>query len=235
MTAKLGFPLWVASELGLFFRYVFKSRGHCGRDRYEIHERETSSETTIATMMMASQSHHKEIIEEQEMKKRLRGELKAWEHAFATDKQAPFGGIIAVNKPLDLDCAQAIAEIFSEVIVAPDFRPDAAALLQKKKSLRLMRLKRNPVHAFPFDVRSVGAESFLLQERDLRKTTLADCKVVSKRQPTAGEIEAMLFGWRVVKHVSGGRRRRELRRANVAGRRPRWVPSRHFGDSIVGA
>ena len=126
---------------------------------------------------------------------------EAWEHAFATDKQAPFGGIIAVNKPLDLDCAQAIAEIFSEVIVAPDFRPDAAALLQKKKSLRLMSLKRNPVHAFPFDVRSVGAESFLLQERDLRKTTLADCKVVSKRQPTAGEIEAMLFGWRVVKHV----------------------------------
>src|SRR5436305_1224850 len=85
MTAKLGFPLWVASELGLFFRYVFKSRGHCGRDRYEIHERETSSETTIATMMMASQSHHKEIIEEQEMKKRLRGELKAWEHAFEND------------------------------------------------------------------------------------------------------------------------------------------------------
>jgi len=126
---------------------------------------------------------------------------QAWEAAFATDKQAPFGGIIAVNKALDLDCAQAIAEIFSEVIVAPDFAPDAAGLLQKKKNLRLIRVKKNPAEASALDVRSVGAESFLLQERDSRKVNLADCKVVSKRQPTSAEVEAMLFGWRVVKHV----------------------------------
>jgi len=126
---------------------------------------------------------------------------EAWDRAFATDKQAPFGGIIVVNKPLDLDCAQAIAEIFSEVIVAPDFAAEATALLQKKKNLRLMRIKKNPAQASAFDVRSVGAESFLLQKRDVRKVSFADCKVVSKRQPTASEIDAMLFGWRVVKHV----------------------------------
>jgi len=118
---------------------------------------------------------------------------EAWNNALATDKQAPFGGIIAVNTSLDLACAEAILEIFSEVIVAPEFRPDAADLLQKKKNLRLIRVKRNPADAMAYEVRSVGAESFLMQERDSRNITFADCKVVTKRQPTAAEIEAMLF------------------------------------------
>src|SRR6185369_15527739 len=61
---------------------------------------------------------------------------EAWEKAFATDRQAPFGGIIAVNRELDAACAEAIAEIFSEVIIAPNFAPDALGLLQKKKNLR---------------------------------------------------------------------------------------------------
>jgi phosphoribosylaminoimidazolecarboxamide formyltransferase/IMP cyclohydrolase len=126
---------------------------------------------------------------------------EAWDNAYATDKQAPFGGIIAVNQPLDLACAEAIAEIFSEVIIAPDFTPDAAALLQKKKNLRLLKVLKNPVTPGSLDIRSVGAESFLAQERDVRRVTAADVKVVTKRQPTAPEMDAMLFGWRVVKHV----------------------------------
>ncbi len=126
---------------------------------------------------------------------------EAWNNALATDKQAPFGGIIAVNTSLDLACAEAIAEIFSEVIIAPEFLPDAVNLLQRKKNLRLIRVKRNPAEASPYEVRSVGAESFLMQERDSGKITAADCKVVTKRQPSATELEAMLFGWRVVKHV----------------------------------
>src|SRR5207253_9398929 len=68
---------------------------------------------------------------------------EAWDKAFATDKQAPFGGIIAVNGPLDLACAEAIAEIFSEVIVAPDFTADALALLRKKNNLRLLKLLKS--------------------------------------------------------------------------------------------
>ncbi|HUR44691.1 MAG TPA: bifunctional phosphoribosylaminoimidazolecarboxamide formyltransferase/IMP cyclohydrolase [Candidatus Saccharimonadales bacterium] len=126
---------------------------------------------------------------------------EAWEKAYATDKQAPFGGIIAVNEPLDLSCAEAIAEIFSEVIVAPDFKPDSLALLQKKKNLRLIKVLRNAVQDTPLDVRSVGAGSFLLQERDLKRIGAADLKVVTKRQPTAAELDAMLFGWKIVKHV----------------------------------
>src|SRR6202789_3409687 len=62
----------------------------------------------------------------------------AWDKAYATDRQAPFGGIIVVNRPLDPVPAQLISEIFSEVIIAPGFEPDAQALLSKKKNLRLM-------------------------------------------------------------------------------------------------
>src|SRR5258706_10651847 len=65
---------------------------------------------------------------------------EAWDKAFATDKQAPLGGIIAVNKPLDAACAEAIAEIFSEVIVAPDFSAEALAVLQKNKNQRLLHV-----------------------------------------------------------------------------------------------
>ena len=126
---------------------------------------------------------------------------EAWDRAFATDRQAPFGGIIVVNQMLDLACAEAIAEIFSEVIVAPDFAPDAAALLQKKKNLRLLRVLKNPVTPGVPEVRSVGAESFLVQERDTRLVTAVDVKMVTKRKPTEAEMQAMLFGWRVVKHV----------------------------------
>jgi phosphoribosylaminoimidazolecarboxamide formyltransferase/IMP cyclohydrolase len=126
---------------------------------------------------------------------------EAWDRAYATDKQAPFGGIIAVNQPLDAACAEAIAEIFSEVIVAPEFTPEALALLQKKKNLRLLRVLKPVNSPGAFDVRSVGAESFLVQQRDLRVTTAADLKVVTKRPPTEAELQAMLFGWRVVKHV----------------------------------
>ena len=65
---------------------------------------------------------------------------EAWMKAFATDKQAPFGGIIVCNRPLTESLARAISEIFSEVIIAPEFEPEARAFLQKKKNLRLMKM-----------------------------------------------------------------------------------------------
>jgi phosphoribosylaminoimidazolecarboxamide formyltransferase / IMP cyclohydrolase len=129
------------------------------------------------------------------------GLREAWDKAFATDKQAPFGGIIAVNRPLDGACAEAIAEIFSEVIVAPDFSAEALAILRKKKNLRLLKILKSPLAARALDARSVGANSFLLQARDLKTAARADLKIVTRRQPTDDEWHAMLFGWRVVKHV----------------------------------
>lgn len=126
----------------------------------------------------------------------------AWEKAFATDRQAPFGGIISVNRPLDLPIAQAIAEIFSEVIVAPDFAPEALTLLQKKKNLRLLinRSTRHAPRSTEIEFRSVTG-GVLVQERDLRQVSATDFKLVTKRAPTKEEGLALLFGWRVAKHV----------------------------------
>ena len=127
---------------------------------------------------------------------------EAWRLAYETDKQAPFGGIIAVNRPLDAAIAQAIAEIFSEVIVAPGFETDALAILQKKKNLRLIRAAarhRSPVSRVS-EIRSVTG-GVLVQERDARLVSADDLKVVTKRAPTKEERHALLFAWRVVKHV----------------------------------
>jgi phosphoribosylaminoimidazolecarboxamide formyltransferase/IMP cyclohydrolase len=126
---------------------------------------------------------------------------EAWEKAYATDKQAPFGGIIVVNSRLDGACAEAIAEIFSEVIIAPEFTAEALGVLQKKKNLRLLKILKSPLAAQPWDIRSVGADSFLVQERDRRITSAVDLKIVTRRKPSPEEFQAMLFGWRVVKHV----------------------------------
>jgi phosphoribosylaminoimidazolecarboxamide formyltransferase/IMP cyclohydrolase len=126
---------------------------------------------------------------------------EAWDKAFATDRQAPFGGIIAVNRILDGDCATAIVGIFSEVIVAPDFSADALEILQKKKNLRLMKILKSPDNGSQLDIRSVGSDSFLFQQRDLKITTAVDLKIMTKRQPTEAELKAMLFGWRIVKHL----------------------------------
>lgn len=126
---------------------------------------------------------------------------EAWDKAFATDRQAPFGGIIAVNRSLDAACAEAIAEIFSEVIVAPDFCAEALDILQKKKNLRLLKNLQPIVSSQSLDVRSVGADSFLAQQRDSKVTTESGLNLVTERRPSASELRAMLFGWKVVKHV----------------------------------
>jgi phosphoribosylaminoimidazolecarboxamide formyltransferase / IMP cyclohydrolase len=124
---------------------------------------------------------------------------KAWNKAFATDKQAPFGGIIICNRPLTEALARMISEIFSEVIIAPEFEPEARSVLQKKKNLRLIRLATSPTGTRPaMDVRSVCG-GVLVQDADVGEETSR--KVVTKRRPTRAELKALLFGWRVVKHV----------------------------------
>src|SRR5436309_6283692 len=124
---------------------------------------------------------------------------KAWEKAFATDKQAPFGGIIVCNRAIDEPLAKTISEIFSEVIVAPDFDSEARAILQKKKNLRLIRLLGSVIESRPtMDLRSVCG-GLLVQDSD--NVSEAPEQVVTKRRPTKSELAAMLFGWRVVKHV----------------------------------
>jgi phosphoribosylaminoimidazolecarboxamide formyltransferase/IMP cyclohydrolase len=126
---------------------------------------------------------------------------EAWAQAYATDRQAPFGGIIVVNRPLDIAVAQLIAEIFSEVIIAPAFDPAALELLTKKKNLRLMINSETAAPAPGLEIRSTAGDSFLLQRADADTVSTADWKVVTKRPPTDAERAALLFGWRTVKHV----------------------------------
>lgn len=126
--------------------------------------------------------------------------LDAWNNALATDRQAPFGGIIIANRTLDEATAGAISEIFSEVIIAPEFEPAALAILSKKKNLRLMKagvgLRADTLR----EVRSVVG-GVLVQDRDQKPVNPREWKVVTKRQPTSAEWEALHFGWRVCRHV----------------------------------
>jgi len=128
---------------------------------------------------------------------------EAWKKAFETDRQAPFGGVIVCNRPLTEGVARIIAEIFTDVIIAPDFEPEARAVLQKKKNLRLMKMneaylvaKKQPL------VRSCPG-GLMVMDRDHTALGLDDLesKVVTKRPPTEEEMRAMRFAWRVVKHV----------------------------------
>ena len=126
---------------------------------------------------------------------------EAWEKAFATDKQAPFGGVIICNRPVNESLAKAISEIFSEVIIAPEFEAEARTLFQKKKNLRLIRALTPPAtNKQPQDIRSVTG-GLLVQDKDSGELVDLATKVVSARQPTEEEMAAMTFGWRVVKHV----------------------------------
>lgn len=127
----------------------------------------------------------------------------AWEKAYETDRQAPFGGVIVCNRPLPENLARVISEIFTDVIIAPDFETEARALLQKKKNLRLIRMSEDVKSAFgdeivrsvPGGILTMDADPVALGLDDIEK------RVKTKRPPTKDEIEAMRFTWRVVKHV----------------------------------
>jgi phosphoribosylaminoimidazolecarboxamide formyltransferase/IMP cyclohydrolase len=126
--------------------------------------------------------------------------VQAWEQAFATDQQAPFGGIIVVNQTVTEDFAEVVKELFCEVIIAPGFSDGARTVFAKKKNLRLMTLKQGLPADSLREIRSVVG-GVLIQDRDHRSDRPDGWRVVSKRQPTAAEWAAMQFGWKVVKHV----------------------------------
>lgn len=126
--------------------------------------------------------------------------IEAWEHAFATDRQAPFGGIIIMNKEADGAIAQAIGEIFCEVIIAPGFSSEALEIFQKKKNLRLMTQTKDISEVFPHELKAVPG-GYLVQDVDRLPIDRSKFQVVTERQPTEAEWENLLFGWKVVKHV----------------------------------
>jgi phosphoribosylaminoimidazolecarboxamide formyltransferase / IMP cyclohydrolase len=129
-----------------------------------------------------------------------RDPLEAWQRAFATDPESPFGGIVVSTWPFSLALARAVDEIFTEVLVAPAFEPDALALLTRKKARRLVRWNAGAMPQHQPALRGVVG-GLLVQEADRAMEDSRQARVVTKRAPTGDELRALDFAWRVVKHV----------------------------------
>lgn len=125
---------------------------------------------------------------------------QAWKKAFATDTMSPFGGIIIVNKPLNLEAAKAIDKIFTEIIIAPSFTDGAKALLTEKKNRRLIRVKKQINIQGSRQFRSIFG-GVLQQDADIAAINFNDFQTVTERKPTDSEKNDLLFAWKVVKHV----------------------------------
>lgn len=130
--------------------------------------------------------------------------VEAYKKAKATDPVSAFGGVAAFNRPLDAETAQEITTTFMEVIIAPTIEPAAVTLFQKKKDLRVLEAGSKSIgasNAGRLDFRRVGG-GLLVQDTDSAMIhDPKELKIVSKRPPTAEELEAMLFAWKVCKHV----------------------------------
>ncbi len=125
--------------------------------------------------------------------------VEAYRRAFSTDTQAPFGGIIAFNRPLDMEAAMAVNEIFTEILIAPAFEEGELEMLMKKKDRRLVRQTNVlPKGGWEFKSTPFG---MLVQERDSKIVAKEDLTVVTKRQPTGEEIADLMFAWKICKHI----------------------------------
>jgi phosphoribosylaminoimidazolecarboxamide formyltransferase / IMP cyclohydrolase len=122
---------------------------------------------------------------------------RAYVQALDCDRTSAFGGIVALNDPCDGPTAAAIAEIFTEVVIAPSFSADALEILTAKKSLRVLEAGGSPVDRV--DYRSV-AGGLLVQSSDPRDD-ISEAKVVTRAQPTAEQWRDLHFAWTVAKHV----------------------------------
>jgi phosphoribosylaminoimidazolecarboxamide formyltransferase/IMP cyclohydrolase len=125
----------------------------------------------------------------------------AWNEALACDSVSAFGGIVATNRPLDAATAEAITDIFTEVVVAPDADEDAKAIFARKKNLRLLLTGGLPDPARGGTSMALIAGGLLVQDRDNGMVTPDQLKCVTRRQPTEQEVRDCLFAWTVAKHV----------------------------------
>ncbi len=133
--------------------------------------------------------------------------LQAYSKAFKTDPTSAFGGIIALNCPLDAGAAREIAKQFVEVLMAPAFTPEALEVFKTKVNVRILQIDLPPGGDTAFkqgrnlmDVKMVGS-GLLMQTADNHELALADLKVVSKLQPTPAQLQDLLFAWKVAKYV----------------------------------
>ncbi|MBE0413671.1 bifunctional phosphoribosylaminoimidazolecarboxamide formyltransferase/IMP cyclohydrolase [Yoonia sp.] len=127
--------------------------------------------------------------------------LEAYQNAFDCDRTSAFGGIVALNQPLDEDTARAIVEIFTEVVIAPGASDAAKAIFASKKNLRLLTTDALPNPNAPIKTYRQVAGGMLVQDKDTGHVGLDDLKVVTKIAPTDAQMADLLFAWKVAKHV----------------------------------
>ncbi|MGI6386671.1 MAG: bifunctional phosphoribosylaminoimidazolecarboxamide formyltransferase/IMP cyclohydrolase [Desulfomonilia bacterium] len=129
---------------------------------------------------------------------------EAYQKAFKVDPTSAFGGIVGLNRPVDAKTAKAISEVFTEVVVAPDYTQEALDILTQKKNIRLLKVPeiavgRSAKKQYLNTRRVTGG--LLLQDRDLGDVDLEKAPVVTKRKPTTDEMEALKFAWKIVGFV----------------------------------
>jgi len=128
--------------------------------------------------------------------------LEAYTNAFDADPVSIFGGIVALNREVDVPTAKKLAEIFLEIIIAPSYQEEALAILTEKKNIRLLKLPgvQEPNDSSALDMKRV-AGGLLVQGINTEILCEGSLKVVTKRTPTDSEMEQLRFAWRVVKHI----------------------------------
>jgi phosphoribosylaminoimidazolecarboxamide formyltransferase/IMP cyclohydrolase len=125
----------------------------------------------------------------------------AYLRALECDPVSAFGGIVAVNRRLDVDAAREIVKIFTEVVIAPEADDDAVEVFRRRRDLRLLLTGALPDPTAPGETFKSVAGGFLVQGRDNARITEADLRIVTKRAPTAAETRDMLFAFAIAKHV----------------------------------
>lgn len=125
---------------------------------------------------------------------------EAYRKAYACDTKSIYGGIIAANRPISVEMAEEMDKIFVEASIAPGYEDGAIEVLKNKKNIRIMELPEWDPERRGYEIKKV-TEGMLVQERNRSKINKEDFEVVSERQPTEDELDAMEFGYKVVKHV----------------------------------
>jgi phosphoribosylaminoimidazolecarboxamide formyltransferase / IMP cyclohydrolase len=143
---------------------------------------------------------------------------QAYRRALSTDPVSAFGGIVAFNRTVDAIVAASVNEVFTEVVIAPDFEPEALEIFRAKKNLRVLRTAsdRSQISNLKFEISNPNSEisdlkskiqykqisgGMLLQTRDTHVLTPAGLKTVTEKQPTEADVRAMMLAWKVCKHV----------------------------------
>jgi len=126
---------------------------------------------------------------------------EAYQKAFDCDRTSAFGGIVALNQPLDAETATQIVEIFTEVVIAPGASDAAKAIFAAKKNLRLLLTDSLPNPRAPIVAYKQVSGGLLVQDKDVGSVAMDDLKVVTKVAPTDEQMQDLLFAWKVAKHV----------------------------------